>query len=70
MLIIAAKMFTTGRIIFSLGFIIAFVAFMIFSYVKDAKNNKRHYQNGAMYVAIALVTVLGLLFLAKYLINH
>ena len=70
MLIIAAKMFTTGRIVFASGFIIAFVAFMIFSYIKDAKNNKTHYKNSALHVAIALLVTLGLLFLSKYLINH
>jgi len=70
MLIIAAKMFTTGRIIFASGFLIAFVAFMTFSYIKDAKNNKMHYNNSAIYVAIALLVVLGLLFLSKYLIKH
>lgn len=70
MLIIAAKMFTTGRIIFASGFIIAFVSFMIFSYIKDAKNNRIHYKNAATYVAIVLLVLLGLLFLSKYLIKH
>ncbi|MCF2873591.1 MULTISPECIES: hypothetical protein [Tenacibaculum] len=67
--LIAAKMFTTGRIIFASLFVIAFVALMIFSYKKDAKNNKKHYQNGALYVAIGIITVIALLFLSKYLIK-
>ncbi|KAB1157473.1 hypothetical protein F7018_10795 [Tenacibaculum aiptasiae] len=62
-------MFTTGRIIFASLFVIAFVALMIFSYKKDAKNNKKHYQNGALYVAIGIITVIALLFLSKYLIK-
>ena len=70
MLIIAGKMFTTGRIVFSCLFIVAFVAFMIFSYKKDAKNNKTHYKNGATTVAIGIVMVIGLLFLSKFLINR
>lgn len=70
MLIIAAKMFTTGRIIFSSLFVVAFVAFMIFSYAKDAKNNKIHYKNSALYVAIGILVTIGLLFLSKFLINH
>jgi len=69
MLIIAGKMFTTGRIIFSCLFIVAFVIFMIFSYKKDAKNNKTHYKNGAITVGIGILTVISLLFLSKYLIN-
>ncbi len=67
--LIAAKMFTTGRIIFASLFIIAFTGLMIFSYKKDAKNNKKHYQNGALYVAIGIVAVIALLFLSKYLIK-
>ncbi|WP_234974647.1 hypothetical protein [Tenacibaculum agarivorans] len=70
MLIIAAKMFTTGRIIFASFFVIAFTALMIFSYKKDAKNNQKYYQNAALYVAIGIVATIGLLFLAKYLIKH
>ena len=70
MLIIAGKMFTTGRIVFSCLFIIVFVAYMIFSYKKDAKNNKTHYQNSAIYVAIGILVVIGLLFLSKFLIHR
>ena len=70
MLIIAGKMFTTGRIIFSSLFVIAFVAFMIFSYRKDATNNKKHYDKAAVHIAIGIVTVIALLFLSKYLINR
>lgn len=70
MLIIAGKMFTTGRIIFASLFVITFVAFMIFSYQKDAKNNKKHYQKSAKDVALGLLVVIGLLFLSKFLINR
>jgi len=69
MLIIASKMFTTGRIIFSSLFVIVFVGYMIFSYKKDAKNNQIHYQNSATYVAIGILVVIGLLFLSKFLIK-
>ncbi|AZJ33980.1 hypothetical protein HER15_12475 [Tenacibaculum mesophilum] len=60
-------MFTTGRIIFASLFVIAFILLMYFSYKKDAKNNKKHYQNGALYVAIAIAVVIALLFLSKLL---
>ena len=63
-------MFTTGRIIFASIFVISFITLMVFSYKKDAKNNKKHYQNGAFYVAIGIIAVIGLLFLSKFLIKH
>ncbi|MDE0535491.1 hypothetical protein C8N26_1022 [Tenacibaculum lutimaris] len=66
-ILIAAKMFTTGRIIFASLFVIAFIVLMYFSYKKDAKNNKKHYQNGALYVAIGIAVVIALLFLSKLL---
>ena len=46
-LLIAGKMFTTGRIVFMVFFIIAFIAMMIYSYRKDIKNHKRYYKNAA-----------------------
>lgn len=61
--------FTTGRIVFAIFFVIAFVFAMIFSYKKDAKNNKKHYKNTALYVAIGILSVIGLLFLSKFLIT-
>lgn len=61
--------FTTGRIVFAILFVIVFVIMMVFSYKKDAKNNKKHYKNSALYVAIGIVAVIGLLFLSKYLIS-
>ncbi len=66
-ILIAAKMFTTGRIVFASLFVIAFVILMYFSYKKDAKNNKKHYQNGALYVAVGIAVVIALLFLSKLL---
>ncbi len=63
-------MFTTGRIIFASLFVIAFVTAMIFSYKKDAKRNQKHYQNGAKYVGIAIVTTILLLFFFKYVSKH
>lgn len=67
--LIAFKMFTTGRIIFASIFVVAFVILMVISYKKDAKNNKKHYQNSALYVAIGLAVTIALLFLSKLLIH-
>lgn len=66
-LLIATKMFTTGRIIFAISFIIVFVGFMIFSYRKDAKNHLRYYKGTAKYVAIALITTILVLIASKYI---
>lgn len=66
-ILIAAKMFTTGRIIFASLFVIAFIILMFLSYKKDAKNNKKYYQNAAIYVAIGIAVVIALLFLSKLL---
>lgn len=67
--LIAAKMFTPGRIVFASIFVIAFIILMIYSYKKDAKNNKKYYKNAAIYVTIGILSLIVLLFLAKFLIK-
>jgi preprotein translocase subunit YajC len=44
--------FTTGRIIFMIFFIVAFIALMIYSYRKDLNNHKRYYKNAGKKVLI------------------
>jgi preprotein translocase subunit YajC len=44
--------FTTGRIIFMIFFITAFIALMIYSYRKDLKNHKRYYKDAGKKVLI------------------
>jgi len=44
--------FTTGRIIFMIFFIIAFLALMIWSYRKDHKNHERYYKGAGKKVII------------------
>lgn len=61
--------FTTGRITFSVLFVIVFVLAMVFSYKKDAINNKKYYKYAPLFVAIGILVTLGLLFLSKYLIK-
>jgi len=61
-------MFTKGRIVFAIIFIIAFVIFMVISYKKDAKNHKVYYKNAAIKVAI-YGTIAILLFVALRLVT-
>ncbi len=68
-ILIAAKMFTPGRIVFASLFVIAFIILMFYSYKKDAKNNNKHYKNSAIYVAIGIISLIALLFLSKFLIK-
>ncbi|WP_299670243.1 hypothetical protein [uncultured Polaribacter sp.] len=44
--------FTTGRIVFMIFFILAFLALMIYSYKKDIKNHERYYKNAGKKVLI------------------
>jgi len=61
-------MFTTGRIIFAIIFIIAFIVFMVISYKKDAKNHEVYYKNAAKKVAI-YGTLAILIFVALRLVT-
>ena len=61
-------MFTTGRIIFAIIFIIAFIIFMVISYKKDAKNHEVYYRNAAKKVAI-YGTLAILIFVALRLVT-
>jgi preprotein translocase subunit YajC len=42
--------FTTGRIIFMIFFITAFIALMIYSYRKDIQNHQRYYKKAGVKV--------------------
>jgi len=44
--------FTTGRIIFMIFFITAFIALMIYSYRKDLQNHKRYYKDAGKKVLV------------------
>lgn len=49
-------MFTTGRIIFALFFLVAFAGYLIWAYVKDAKLQKRYYK-GVGFIFLILVAI-------------
>jgi len=44
--------FSTGRIIFIIFFVIAFIMLMVYSYRKDKKNHTIYYKGAARKVAI------------------
>ncbi len=50
-------MFTTGRIIFSVFFIVAFTIAMFFAYVKDKKHQKYYYKNVWIVAVGILLTI-------------
>ncbi|QOD60318.1 hypothetical protein H9I45_13350 [Polaribacter haliotis] len=60
--------FTTGRIIFMIFFILAFIALMIYSYRKDIKNHERYYKNAGkkvlIYGGIIIAVFVAIRFLA------
>jgi hypothetical protein len=49
-------MFTTGRMIFALCFMVAFIAYLIWAYVKDAGLQKKYYK-GTGYILLILVVI-------------
>ena len=65
-------MFTKGRIIFAIIFIIAFVIFMVISYKKDSKNHQVYYKDAAVKVAIygtiAIIIFVALRLVTAYLL--
>ena len=62
--------FTTGRIIFMIFFIIAFIALMIFAYRKDIKNHERYYKNTGKKVLIYGGLIVVVFMAIRYLSSH
>ncbi len=59
-------MFTTGRIIFAISFIVLFIGLMIYSYRKDAKNHQKYYKNAGIKALIWSVLVITAFLLFRY----
>ncbi|PJR03420.1 hypothetical protein CDL10_02030 [Avrilella dinanensis] len=57
-------MFTTGRIVFSLLFVIVFIAVVAYMYRKDLKIHQIYYKN-TKWILIAIFSFIGILFLIK-----
>jgi hypothetical protein len=63
-------MFTTGRLIFTILFIVVFVLGLIYAYRKDLKINRRYYPNTyrIMLGILLITTILFLIVKFKHLI--
>lgn len=55
-------MFTTGRLVFTLCFFVAFVIMMAWAYRKDLKINQLHFSNNYR-IILGIVLIFSLLFL-------
>ena len=60
-------MFTTGQLVFSIIFIVAFVTVMIVSYRRDKPTHKKHFKGSVWILAGFIVFVLLLLAVKLYL---
>lgn len=59
-------MFTPGRIVFAILFILAFTTLMIFAYGKDKKKHQTYYKNAAKKVMVYGFIVVVLFVLFRY----
>ena len=54
-------MFTTGRIIFTIAFVLGFVALMIWSYRSEKNIHKIHFSKSYL-ILLGIIVIMGLLF--------
>ncbi len=57
-------MFSTGQLIFTFLFVIAFVIYLIISYRKDSKLHKKHYK-GSIWILLGFIAFIIFLFFLK-----
>lgn len=62
--------FTTGRIIFMIFFISAFIALMIYSYRKDIKNHERYYKSAGKNVLIYGGLIIAVFIAIRFLFGN
>lgn len=55
-------MFTTGRIVFTLVFLVAFITYLVWSYRKDRKATKVHF-NKPYLILIGILSFLTILYI-------
>lgn len=61
-------MFSQGQILFALIFAISFISILIISYRKDFKLHKLYYK-GSLWILLAFLVFIGLLFIIKTLLK-
>ncbi|PRX41072.1 hypothetical protein SAMN05878281_3373 [Salegentibacter salegens] len=61
-------MFSTGQLVFAGLFVVAFVIIIVFSYKKDTVLHKKQYK-GSLWVLLAFLAFIGLLFILKGFLN-
>ncbi|MBS1634842.1 MAG: hypothetical protein JST26_02895 [Bacteroidetes bacterium] len=59
-------MFTTGKIIFAIIFIIGFILAMVWSFKKDGKINAQHYKNTSKTFILILLVFIALFLFVKF----
>ncbi len=59
-------MFTRGQIIFAISFVVVFVGFMIYSYIKDAQNHKKYYQKAGLKTLLWSLLVIAVFLLLRF----
>ena len=59
-------MFTPGRIIFAISFVVVFIGFMIYSYAKDAQNHKKYYQKAGLKTLLWSLVVIAVFLLFRF----
>ncbi|KGL58752.1 hypothetical protein [Polaribacter sp. Hel1_85] len=62
--------FTTGRIVFMILFVIAFIALMIYSYRKDIKNHERYYKGAGKKVFIYGTLIIIIFIAIRFLFGN
>jgi len=62
-------MFSTGQLIFTVFFVIAFIIFMVFSYRKDTVLHKKYYK-GSYLILIGFIAFIGFLVLIKVVLTR
>jgi len=58
-------MFTTGRIIFTLSFLVVFIFSMLYAYRKDLKINRLHFSKSYLLILAILLIFSGLFLIIK-----
>jgi acetylglutamate synthase len=59
-------MFTTGRIVFAIVFVVVFVAGLIWSYRKDSKVNKIHFSKSYKVLLAIILFLILQFFIVKF----